>query len=123
MWGKRLLGVIGAAYLGGLISTSVADGLIYHSDNPLFAIRFSIFLLIFTVPGTLLVLAIYESARKIASGFMLHVISLTGGAAMGGLMTWGLSTGRPEAFWIGAYYGSVTAMTWVMIDRRWAAVR
>jgi hypothetical protein len=122
MWGKRLLGVIGAAYLGGLISTVLGDGVIYQSSNLLFYVKFSFFLLAFTIPGTLVVLVVYELTRKAASGFLSYAVSAIGGAAIGGLMTWAMSTGRAEAFAVGAYYGLITALIWAVIDRRWATV-
>lgn len=122
MWVKRLLGVIGAAYLGGLVGTFLWQAITGETSDARFPYVFSIFLMLFTIPGTLAVLVIYDLASRVCSGHILYGILVAGAAATGGLMTWTISTGDAKAFIPGAFYGVTTALIWAVIDRRWVVV-
>ncbi|WP_218916954.1 hypothetical protein [Croceicoccus naphthovorans] len=121
MWMQRAVNLSLAAYIGGLVA-SYAILLVtpYSLTSPTLAVypfRFALGILIFTLPGSLWVAAIFRLLKRrwpLAGSYGLAVAC---GALTGGMMLWVPSPPSLLVFGIGCAYGFATASIWACINR------
>lgn len=108
-----------AAFFGGLIATYA--GLMATPDalasTPLFPFNFALGILIFTIPGAFWVASVFRLMRLSWSPVRSYSLAIICGAVTGGAILCVLSPTSSEVFFIGAYFGFVTASVWAGLNR------
>lgn len=121
MWLKRSANLVLAAYCGGLIASYaillITPDALTDPTLRIYPFRFALGILIFTLPGSLWVAAIFRFVRPRWSTTHSYGFAITCGALTGGGMLWLLSPSSAAAFGLGVFYGLVTAMIWAGLNR------
>lgn len=121
MWFRRAIAIILSAYLGGLLASYViliaTPGALASSTLRAYPFYFALGISIFTVPGAIVVAAIYRVFRLNFAPASSYGLAIMCGAVLGGAILWVLTPTSLGVFGIGAFFGFATASVWAGVNR------
>lgn len=120
-WMLRAVNLLLGAYVGGLVASYAV---LFATPNALtsptlaiYPLRFAAGILIFTLPGTVWVAAIFRKAQNRLSLARSYGVAVLCGALTGGTVLWALFQPTLLIFGIGGFFGLVTASVWAGLNR------